>query len=269
MLSSHRSAGLGDVSAHPICISDVSSNSGDPDQVLSDDDLPPEVHVVDLPPEVLVDLVSPVSPPVSARMSPCLPPEASLVQSADSSVAISPNRVRSDNTPDISPMDAGPVFEVSPDTSGFLMRPSGAAVQALLPEFIGAPESARLLYRSPTFWIQRMGEEDAVAAAVNLQRDAGVMLSNLQILSQFVTSLQWMSTEMLDLALGHVVFPSQEVVALSPAPWATRAAQYMAAMGSWRPQMDPGDPGPVPASSCNACMNCQYCFPEGPDPSGN
>ena len=50
-----------------------------------------------------------------------------------------------------------------------------------------------------------MGEEDAVAVAINLQRDAGVMLSNLQILSQFVTSLQQMSTEMLDLGMGHVV----------------------------------------------------------------
>ena len=76
-LSSDGSAGPGDVSAHPICISDVSSHFSDPDQVLSDDDLPPDV---------LVDLVSPVSPPVSARMSPCSPPEASLVQSADSSV---------------------------------------------------------------------------------------------------------------------------------------------------------------------------------------
>ena len=74
-------------------------------------------------------------------------------------------------------------------------------------EFIGAPESARLLYRSATFWIQRMGEEDAVAAAMNLQRDSGVMLSNLQILSQFVTSLQRMLTEMLDLGLGHVGIP--------------------------------------------------------------
>ena len=256
-------------------------------------------------------------------------------------MAISPNRVCLDNSPDL--LDAEPVFEVSPDTSGFLMRPSGAAVQApvsclplqpgsesdcapvigepvactlsglipgsdappltfpiyplpsglaLLPvppsaqtvlasavssrpdgwssgvprtydvsregpfdaycspmdtgdsplvatglpgcpyqitsytdlavaytnpaygmqlhhprflEFIGAPESARLLYRSPTFWIQRMGEEDAVTAAINLQWDAGVMLSNLQILSQFVTSLQRMSTEMLDLGMGHVV----------------------------------------------------------------
>ena len=51
----------------------------------------------------------------------------SLVQSADSSVAIPPNRVRSDSTLDI--LDTGTVFDVSPDTMGFLMRPSGAAVQ--------------------------------------------------------------------------------------------------------------------------------------------
>ena len=101
-------------------------------------------------------------------------------------------------------------------------------------EFIGVLESARLLYRSPTFWVENMDTEDAVAAAGNLQRDAGLMLSNLQILSQFVTSLQRMLTEMLDLAL-HVVFPSQEVVALSPAPRAPRVAQYMSAMGLWRP----------------------------------
>ena len=56
-------------------------------------------------------------------------------------------------------------------------------------EFIGAPESASLLYHSPTFWVQRLGEEDELAAAVNLQRDAGLMSSNLQIRSQFVTSL--------------------------------------------------------------------------------
>ena len=50
-------------------------------------------------------------------------------------------------------------------------------------EFVGAPESARLLYRSPTFWVDQLGEEQAMAAAANLQRDAGIMLSNLQILS--------------------------------------------------------------------------------------
>ena len=65
--------------------------------------------------------------------------------------------------------------------------------------------------------------------------------------------------EMLNLGMGCVVFPSQEVAALSPTPRAPRAAQYMTAMGLWRPQMGPGDPGPVPASSCNSCMNCQSC----------
>ena len=69
-------------------------------------------------------------------------------------------------------------------------------------EFIGAPESAHLLYRSPAFWVQNMDREDAVAAAVNLQRDAGLMSSNLKILSQFVTSLQRMSLEVLSLAVG-------------------------------------------------------------------
>ena len=98
--SSDESAWSGDVSAHPICISDVSSHSGDPDQALSDDDLPPEVWVVDLPPEVhMVDLppaeradsASPVPPPGSARMSPDSPPVVPLDQLVDSSVAISPN----------------------------------------------------------------------------------------------------------------------------------------------------------------------------------
>ena len=99
-------------------------------------------------------------------------------------------------------------------------------------EFIGAPESARLLFRSPAFWVQHMGPEDAVAAAVNLQPDDGLMSSNLQILCQFVTSLQRMSSEVHNLAVGQLVFPSSEVEALSPAPPASRAAHYMAAMGT-------------------------------------
>ena len=101
-----------------------------------------------------------------------------------------------------------------------------------------------------------------MAAAVNLQRDAGIMLSNLQILSQFVTSLHRMSSEMMSIGMGQVVFPAAEVADLSPAPRAALAARYMTAMGLWRPRTGPGDPGPVPASSCNACMTCRYCFPE-------
>ena len=57
-------------------------------------------------------------------------------------------------------------------------------------EFVGAPGSARLLLRSPAFWVDQLGKEQAMAAAVNLQRDAGIMLSNLQILSQFAFVLR-------------------------------------------------------------------------------
>ena len=105
-----------------------------------------------------------------------------------------------------------------------------------------------------------------MAAAVNLQREAGIMLYNLQILSQFATSLHRMSSDMMSIGMGQVVFPEEEVADLSPTLRTTRAAKYMTAMGLWRPRTGPGDPGPVPASSCNACMTCRYCFPEDQPP---
>ena len=71
-----------------------------------------------------------------------------------------------------------------------------------------------------------------------------------------------MSSEMMSLGMGQVVFPSAEVADLSPAPRAARAAKYMMAMGLWRPRTGPGDPGPVLASSCNVCMTCRYYLPE-------
>ena len=95
--------GPGDISTLPICISD---------QVLSVNYLPPDNHV---------DLVLPNR---SARMSPDSSPEAPIVPSADS------NRiVYIDSyilTPDV--LDAGPVFEVSPDTTGFMLRTRDNAV---------------------------------------------------------------------------------------------------------------------------------------------
>ena len=50
--------------------------------------------------------------------------------------------------------------------------------------------------------MDQLGEEQAMAAAVNLQRDAGIMLSNLQILSQFVKLLHRMSSEMMSIGMG-------------------------------------------------------------------
>ena len=133
-------------------------------------------------------------------------------------------------------------------------------------EFIGAPESARLLNHSPSFWVNCLGEECAMAAAVNLQRDVGLKMSNLQILAQFVTALHRMSSEMRSIGVGHVVFPAEEISKLSMTSRAQRAAKYMAAMGLWRPPSGPGAPGPVPTSSCTSCMRCEYCFPRREPP---
>ena len=93
-------------------------------------------------------------------------------------------------------------------------------------------------------------------------RDTGVMLSNLQILSQFAMAMNRMSFSMMALGLGRSLFPKAEVNDLAPAPRAVRAASYMSAMGLWHPQKIPDVPGPVPVSSCHFCMSCKYCFPK-------
>ena len=86
-------------------------------------------------------------------------------------------------------------------------------------ELVGAPKSVRLLDCSPSFWVEQLGKEQAMAAAINLQREAGVMLSNLQILSQFAMAMNRMSFSMMALGLAW------------PAARAARAASYMSAMG--------------------------------------
>ena len=106
------------------------------------------------------------------------------------------------------------------------------------------------------------------APAINLQRDASVMLSNLQILSPFATALHSMSFSMMALGIGQSLFPRAEVDDLSPAPRAARSTSYISTMGLWRPQTGLGDPGPVPVSSCRSCMNCKYCFSEDQLPPG-
>ena len=138
----------------------------------------------------------------------------------------------------------------------------GICPTAALSSLVGAPESARLLDCSPSFWVVHLGKEKAMAATINLQRDAGVMLSNLQILSQFAMAMNRMSFSMMALGLGQSLFPKVEVNDLAPAPRTARAASYMSAMGLWHPQKNPGAPGPVPVSSCHSYINYKYCFPE-------
>ena len=55
-------------------------------------------------------------------------------------------------------------------------------------EYVGAPESARLLIRSTEYWLHHLGYEKTLGAALQLQHDAGLILSNVQVLQQLVTS---------------------------------------------------------------------------------
>ena len=54
-------------------------------------------------------------------------------------------------------------------------------------EYMGAPELARLLGRSPEYWLEHMGRDRAVAAALRLHHDASLIMTNVQVMSQFVT----------------------------------------------------------------------------------
>ena len=118
-------------------------------------------------------------------------------------------------------------------------------------EYVGAPRH----------WVQTMDREEAVSTALQLQHDAGLITSNLQVLGQFVKSLNRMSSEVMRLAFGKEVFRSDTVEAVSQMPRTRHAAHYMAAMGLWRLPGGPGVPWPLPISSCNNCMQCTDCFP--------
>ena len=83
---------------------------------------------------------------------------------------------------------------------------------------MGAPESAQLLDRPPAEWLQVMDRRDALIAALQLQRDARLMASNLTVLNQYVIALHRMSTEVLQSVFGQEFFPSRAVDDAAPVP---------------------------------------------------
>ena len=131
-------------------------------------------------------------------------------------------------------------------------------------EYVGAPESARLLSHSPEYWLHHLGHEKTLAAALQLQHDAGLILSNVQVLQQFVTSLNRTSSEVMRVAFGREPFPADAMQQVVPSYRVRRAAHYMAAMGLWRPPSTQRIRGPLLSATCNACMSCSDCFPDLP-----
>ena len=107
-------------------------------------------------------------------------------------------------------------------------------------EWVSAPESAHLLCHPPAEWLQVMNRQDTLHAALQLQRDASLMLSNLTVLHQYAIALHQMSTEVLYSMFGWDFFPSGAVNDAAPMPRVFRASTHMAAMGLWRPTDGPG-----------------------------
>ena len=131
-------------------------------------------------------------------------------------------------------------------------------------EYVGAPESSRLLSRTLEYWLHHMGCERTLAAVLQLQHDTGLILSNLQVLGQFVTSLSRMSSEVMRVEFDREPFPTELVQFVAPSHRVRRVAHYMAAIGLWRPPCMQGVHDPLLSSSCNACMSCADCFPDLP-----
>ena len=83
-------------------------------------------------------------------------------------------------------------------------------------EYMGAPESARLLGRSPEYWLQHMGRDRAVAAALQLHHDASLIMTNVQVMSQFVTSLNRTVSEVMRMVYDKPPFPTDAVEFVTP-----------------------------------------------------
>ena len=130
-------------------------------------------------------------------------------------------------------------------------------------EYVGAPESARLLSRDPENWVEHMGRKKTLSAALQLH-DAGLILSNVQILQQLVTVLHGASANVMGAVRGHQPFPTQAMRHALPTGGVRRAGHYMTAMGLWRPPIVSGMQRMLPGAEFEACMSYGNCFPEMP-----
>ena len=121
-----------------------------------------------------------------------------------------------------------------------------------------------MLSRDPEYWVEHMGREKTLSAVLQVQHDAGLILSYVQILQQLVTALHGASANVMGAFRGHQPFPTQAMRHELPSGGVVRAAHYMTAMDLWRPPIAPGIQRTLPGAACEACMSCGNCFPEMP-----
>ena len=131
-------------------------------------------------------------------------------------------------------------------------------------EYVGAPGSSRLMSRSPEYWVHHMGVENALSAALQLQHDAGLVLSNIQVLQPLVTSMGQTASDVLLAVHGRQAFPSSALQQVIPSYRVRRASHYMSAMGLWRPPVETVSRTTMSSITCNTCTSCQDCCPRVP-----
>ena len=131
-------------------------------------------------------------------------------------------------------------------------------------EYVGAPKSSRLMSRSPEYWVHHMGVENARSAALQLQHEAGLVLSNIQVPQQLVTSMGRTASDVLLAVHGRQAFPSSALQQVIPSHRVRRASHYMSAMGLWRPPVETVSRTTMSSVACSACISCQDCCPRVP-----
>ena len=90
---------------------------------------------------------------------------------------------------------------------------------------MGAPESARLLGRPPAEW------EQTLHAALQLQCDAILMSSNLNVMQQYGIKPHQMASDILQSVFGRHFFPSAAVNDAVPVPRVLHTCTHLAPMG--------------------------------------
>ena len=85
-------------------------------------------------------------------------------------------------------------------------------------EWIEVPQSACLLEMGAGRWLDHLSCDEAVGAAVQLQRDVGLMQTNLDVLDQYSLALQGTASKLLEVCLGARPFPTEEVTACALGP---------------------------------------------------
>ena len=104
-----------------------------------------------------------------------------------------------------------------------------------------------------------MGRKKTLSAALQLEHDAGLILSNVQILQQLVTALHGSSANVMGAVRGHQPFPRQAMRHVLPTGGVRRAAHYMTAMGLWHPPIAPGMQRTLPGAACPAATASRRC----------